>query len=72
MTKEQMLENLTELSRQYHCFDDEDPWDYAYEKGQIIDEWDNLVPSAEKLGISHKYMKHIWQKVWWDTYEGDE
>ena len=42
--------------------------DYEYEAKNIIDEWNKLVPAAEKSGISHEEIKDIWDVVEWGEY----
>ena len=57
MTKAEMIEKLRNLAWQKNQYEPE----YLDELDEIYDKWNELVPVAEKLGISHKEMKAIWK-----------
>ncbi len=56
MTKNECLIELKNLAWQKSQYEPE----YVGELDEIIDEWNDLVPVAEKLGISHAEMRSIW------------
>ena len=56
MNKEEMrfrLQHLASLKSQYTADDKE-------EFQMIMDQWNSLVPVAEKLGVTHAEMNEIW------------
>ncbi len=72
MTKEEMIQTMMDLAWEHKCylytydedleeFVREDPEAYADEIEDVMDRWNDLVPEAEKLGISHADMRKIWE-----------
>lgn len=39
--------------------------EHEEEANQVFNDWNNLVPKAEKVGITHKEMVKIWNNTEW-------
>ena len=40
------------------------------EAEEIFDEWNNLIPEAEKSGMAHSEISEIWETTKWGSFRG--
>ena len=43
---------------------------YEEEAEEIFDEWNNLIPEAEKSGMTHSEISEIWETTKWGSFRG--
>ena len=62
MSRNEILSKLDEIAWSYRALMcGEEYWAYEDERNELNDRWNELVPEAERNGISHKELVAIWK-----------